>query len=96
MSFAFGFSGDDVEDDGCVQEEAALVADVSRYSISDPQKTDSCRVEPKKHSLIELVSAYLECLMVRKVGSLGGGRKFHMTDKPGYTVQLPSCFLFFQ
>ena len=53
MSFAFGFSGDDIDgDDEGIQNEVSADAGVSR--AADPQDL----VKPKLHSLSELVSPF--------------------------------------
>ena len=54
MSFSFGFSGDDIEDDG----EDELVDDMSKHQISEHAKSNVvATLEPKKHTFQEMVSS---------------------------------------
>ena len=60
MSFAFGFSGDDIEDEGFEEQDAALANDLSKTSISGLEEDSHAQtVQPKRHSLQELVSQAL-------------------------------------
>lgn len=49
MSFAFGFAGDDIEDDGVDMVDASSSGEVSA-------KPSSSLVQPKMHALSDLVS----------------------------------------
>ncbi|KAK5052594.1 hypothetical protein LTR84_002459 [Exophiala bonariae] len=53
MSFSFGFSGDDIEDDSGSEEQAGLVDEMVKHSISE--STTSHSIKPKTHSLRELL-----------------------------------------
>lgn len=55
MSFSFGFSGDDIEDDGDNESQGGLVDEMVKHSISE--STASHTIEPNTHSLRELVSS---------------------------------------
>ncbi|EHY53968.1 hypothetical protein HRR83_004614 [Exophiala dermatitidis] len=66
MSFSFGFSGDDIEDDGetepqhdCGGDAHALVKDMTKHSISDAENEvpRPKTIEPKRHSLAELLES---------------------------------------
>ncbi|KIW92092.1 uncharacterized protein Z519_07076 [Cladophialophora bantiana CBS 173.52] len=62
MSFSFGFSGDDIEDDGEeAQEHEALASRLSEYTLSDPGKKSPphsiIAVHPERHSLEELLAS---------------------------------------
>jgi hypothetical protein len=58
MSFSFGFSGDDIEDDdGDVPDaDTALATDMSRQAISDADHANVTAVPPRRHTFDELVS----------------------------------------
>jgi hypothetical protein len=56
MSFSFGFSGDDIEDDGQNEEQAGLVNEMLKHSISEHAAPTSETIEPRIHTLRELVS----------------------------------------
>ncbi|KIV89870.1 hypothetical protein PV10_07238 [Exophiala mesophila] len=52
MSFSFGFSGDDIEDDG----EDGLVDDMSKHQISEHATSNViATLQPKKHALQEML-----------------------------------------
>lgn len=53
MSFSFGFSGDDIENDG---EQDDLADEMSKHAISESQMSSVDSIEAKAHSLQELVS----------------------------------------
>lgn len=56
MSFSFGFSGDDIEDDG----EDGLVDDMVKHQISEqPTSAVVATLQPKRHSFKDLVSSKL-------------------------------------
>ncbi|ETI25788.1 hypothetical protein G647_02562 [Cladophialophora carrionii CBS 160.54] len=58
MSFSFGFSGEDIEDDGEIQEQDALAKGMSVHTVSDGEPTSSVPVLlPKRHSLEELLAS---------------------------------------
>ncbi|EXJ74249.1 uncharacterized protein A1O5_02545 [Cladophialophora psammophila CBS 110553] len=62
MSFSFGFSGDDIEDDGEeAQEHEALASRISEYTLSDPGKSSpphsNITVHPERHLLEELLAS---------------------------------------
>ncbi|KAL2436794.1 hypothetical protein ABEF95_014163 [Exophiala dermatitidis] len=66
MSFSFGFSGDDIEDDGETEPQHnvggdahALVTDMTKHSISDADSEvpRPQTIEPKRHSLAELLES---------------------------------------
>ncbi|OCT54135.1 hypothetical protein CLCR_00179 [Cladophialophora carrionii] len=58
MSFSFSFSGEDIEDDGEIQEQDALAKGMSVHTISDGEPTSSVPVLlPKRHSLEELLAS---------------------------------------
>lgn len=54
MSFAFGFSGDDIEDDG----EEGLSTEMSKHTISEGGGLDVASIQPKVHSLEDLVRLF--------------------------------------
>jgi hypothetical protein len=55
MSFSFGFSGDDIEDEETEQPDG-LAKDLSKTTISEPEQPETHIMRPKRHSLEELVS----------------------------------------
>ncbi|EXJ57177.1 hypothetical protein A1O7_07524 [Cladophialophora yegresii CBS 114405] len=57
MSFSFGFSGEDIEDDGEVQEQDALAKGMSTHTISDGELSGVPVLLPKRHSLEELLAS---------------------------------------
>ncbi|KAI1618553.1 hypothetical protein EDD37DRAFT_647346 [Exophiala viscosa] len=57
MSFAFGFTGDDIEDEEDTQEQDVLAAKVSNYKISDPDHQPVETIAPKWHSFEHLLSS---------------------------------------
>ncbi|KIW83642.1 hypothetical protein Z517_02888 [Fonsecaea pedrosoi CBS 271.37] len=57
MSFSFGFSGDDIEDDGQATEHEALTNKISECALSHPRESPQNTVEPKRHSLDELLAS---------------------------------------
>ncbi|KIW23284.1 uncharacterized protein PV07_11495 [Cladophialophora immunda] len=58
MSFSFGFSGDDIEDDGESQEHEALASKISEYTLSEPGKSPPhATIQPQSHSLAELLAS---------------------------------------
>lgn len=58
MSFSFGFTGDDIEDDGPNEDQAGLVNEMLKHSISEPAAPTPQTIEPSIHTLRELVSFY--------------------------------------
>lgn len=57
MSFSFGFSGDDIEDDGQNEEQAGgPVNEMLKHSISEHTAAPFQTIEPNVHTLRELVS----------------------------------------
>ncbi|EXJ86968.1 hypothetical protein A1O3_03922 [Capronia epimyces CBS 606.96] len=57
MSFSFGFSGDDIDDEGGIHDQDTLVGDISKYSIADANHEESHTIEPRRHSLTELLAS---------------------------------------
>ncbi|OAL21075.1 hypothetical protein AYO20_11428 [Fonsecaea nubica] len=57
MSFSFGFSGDDIEVDGQATEHEALTNKISECALSDSRESPQNTVEPKRHSLEELLAS---------------------------------------
>jgi hypothetical protein len=58
MSFSFGFSGDDIDDDVEGEDQDALAKEMSTHTISDGEHLSVPVFQPKRHSLEELVSFY--------------------------------------
>jgi hypothetical protein len=58
MSFSFGFSGDDIDDDVEAEDQDALAKGMSTHTISDGEHLSVPVLQPKRHSLEELVSFY--------------------------------------
>lgn len=57
MSFAFGFSGDDIEEDEeDSHEQDVLAGKVSKYTISDPDHQHTKTIPPRWHAFEDLVS----------------------------------------
>ncbi len=65
MSFAFGFGGDDIEEDedgGDLGDQDDLAGEFSRHSIADQQQSSehvTPTIPPKRHSLEEMVRLLL-------------------------------------
>ncbi|KIV85754.1 hypothetical protein PV11_01414 [Exophiala sideris] len=57
MSFAFGFSGDDIEDEDDLQEQDVLATKVSNYKISDEDQQSAKTIPPKWYSFEDLLSS---------------------------------------
>ncbi|EXJ88171.1 hypothetical protein A1O1_05099 [Capronia coronata CBS 617.96] len=58
MSFSFGFSGDDIEDDGGETQIAeTLSREMSKHNISNINLEKSHVIEPKRHALEDLLSS---------------------------------------
>ncbi|KEF59716.1 uncharacterized protein A1O9_04562 [Exophiala aquamarina CBS 119918] len=56
MSFSFGFSGDDIEDDGQDEEQAGgLINDMLKHFISEHTAGPSQTIAPRMHTLRELL-----------------------------------------
>jgi DNA integrity scanning protein DisA with diadenylate cyclase activity len=67
MSFSFGFSGDDIDNDAEDAEHTKQVNDMSKQNIKEPTEiASSYGVPPKKHTLEELVSVR-EVRLLRRV-----------------------------
>ncbi|KAJ9615629.1 hypothetical protein H2200_001704 [Cladophialophora chaetospira] len=57
MSFSFGFSGDDIDDEGQDDDHGDLAHEISKTRISDLEQSNTRVLPPKRHSFKDLLAS---------------------------------------